>query len=105
MTDRCEDAPCCGHVECGFGPGVPGYGSMVGGVPYYGEPRSVRMIEPPEGSDLVIYELVDPHATAFAVCSHCGEPFEDLAVAIAENGGWCPRCDKPARADTSEETP
>ncbi len=34
---RCEDAPCCGHRRCGFGPGVPGYGSMVGGLPYYGE--------------------------------------------------------------------
>lgn len=34
---RCEDAPCCGHRACGFGPGVPGYGSIVGGVPYYGE--------------------------------------------------------------------
>lgn len=34
---RCEDAPCCGHSACGFGPGVPGYGSFVGGTPYYGE--------------------------------------------------------------------
>lgn len=34
--ERCEDAPACGHVECGFGPGVPGYGSMVGGMPFYG---------------------------------------------------------------------
>lgn len=23
---RCEDAPCCGHEECGFGPGAIGYG-------------------------------------------------------------------------------
>ncbi len=36
-TGRCEDAPCCGHSECGFGPGSPGYGSMVGGAPYFGE--------------------------------------------------------------------
>lgn len=36
---RCEDAPCCGHSECGFGAGSPGYGSMVGGMPYYGEGR------------------------------------------------------------------
>lgn len=36
---RCEDAPCCGHSECGFGPSSPGYGSMVGGMPYYGEDR------------------------------------------------------------------
>jgi hypothetical protein len=36
---RCEDAPCCGHSECGFGPSSPGYGSMVGGMPYYGEGR------------------------------------------------------------------
>lgn len=36
---RCEDAPCCGHSECGFGPGSPGYGSYVGGSPYYGEDR------------------------------------------------------------------
>ena len=34
---RCEDAPCCGHSRCGFGPGSPGYGSFVGGSPYYGE--------------------------------------------------------------------
>lgn len=34
---RCIDAPCCGHSRCGFGPGVPGYGSFVGGSPYYGE--------------------------------------------------------------------
>lgn len=34
---RCEDAPACGHSDCGFGPGVPGYGSYVGGSPYYGE--------------------------------------------------------------------
>lgn len=34
---RCEDAPCCGHSRCGFGPGSPGYGSFVGGMPYYGE--------------------------------------------------------------------
>lgn len=35
--EQCEDAPCCGHVECGFGPGVPGYGSNVNGQPYFGE--------------------------------------------------------------------
>jgi hypothetical protein len=34
---RCEDAPCCGHSSCGFGPSSPGYGSMVGGMPYFGE--------------------------------------------------------------------
>lgn len=34
---RCIDAPACGHSDCGFGPGVPGYGSYVGGSPYYGE--------------------------------------------------------------------
>lgn len=34
---RCIDAPCCGHSRCGFGPGVPGYGSSVGGFAYYGE--------------------------------------------------------------------
>ena len=33
----CEDAPCCGHKRCGFGPSSPGYGSNVNGSPYYGE--------------------------------------------------------------------
>lgn len=23
---RCEDAPCCGHERCGFGPGAIGWG-------------------------------------------------------------------------------
>lgn len=31
-----------------------------------------------------------------AVCTHCDEVFEDLQVAIDENGGWCPYCDRPA---------
>lgn len=45
---RCEDAPACGHFECGFGPGVPGYGSNVGGVPYFGEHK------PPDATPLPV---------------------------------------------------
>jgi hypothetical protein len=27
-------------------------------------------------------------------CPRCGWWFEDLEAAAAENGGWCPRCER-----------
>jgi NAD-dependent SIR2 family protein deacetylase len=38
----------------------------------------------------------DPGEIVQVECLTCGHHFEDIAVAVDQHGGWCPRCDAPA---------